>query len=395
MAEWPGIYATGTATVAAGGTAVTLQGAGNLVQAVRPGDRFGSHVGRPIRITSVAADKLTLAYPWPGPTQTAAPYEISFTPYDGGYRQALQTLLDRYGGGGVAALAELALSADQLLYSNGPGSLALSTFTALGRNLVAADDVNGVFDGLGLSDVIKDLLHDKDTAEALATLKAEGALSERSIVELASQISEAGQREIALYGGAGKTGKGQIMRDAGVSGTLRLNNPDGAAQVLGKSGYGVTVHEDGAVSAAKNPLLVANRNAGQEVLSQGFNYGVLPDSAGQIVANVGGWTFANPGNGYRGRAAYVPKAGHYRLSIRTYFYANMGGRRVTLSRNGATTNIFCQATGNNEGNLMAQNIMLLAKGDQLGFYISNADVTVYTGNGHTELTAEWIGELAA
>lgn len=93
MAEWPGIYRTGTASVEAGSKIVTFQSAGSLSQAVREGDRFGSHVGSPIRIAAIDGATATLAYPWAGPSQVAAPYEIAFTPYDSGYRQALQILL--------------------------------------------------------------------------------------------------------------------------------------------------------------------------------------------------------------------------------------------------------------------------------------------------------------
>ncbi|MBP0439423.1 hypothetical protein [Tianweitania sediminis] len=93
MADWPGIYNSGSATVEADGTTVVFQNAGNLAQAVRPGDRFGGHWGLLVRIASVSATTITLAAPWPGPSQTEEPYEIVFTPYDSGYRQALEILL--------------------------------------------------------------------------------------------------------------------------------------------------------------------------------------------------------------------------------------------------------------------------------------------------------------
>ncbi|MBP0438410.1 hypothetical protein [Tianweitania sediminis] len=93
MADWPGIYSTGSATVEEGGLTVTFQNAGNLVQAVRPGDRFGGHRGLLVRVAAVTATTVTLAAAWPGPGQIEAPYEITFTPYDSGYRQALEILL--------------------------------------------------------------------------------------------------------------------------------------------------------------------------------------------------------------------------------------------------------------------------------------------------------------
>ncbi|MDI7923414.1 hypothetical protein [Ferirhizobium litorale] len=69
-------YAVGTCTIAADETVVTGQGSSWLGK-IRPGDLFGTHVGEPVRIASVdSATQLTLAYPWPGASQTAAPYEI-------------------------------------------------------------------------------------------------------------------------------------------------------------------------------------------------------------------------------------------------------------------------------------------------------------------------------
>lgn len=138
MAIAPGIYNTGTATVASGGLTVSFQGAPTLQSKIRPGDRFGGHVGFGIRIAVVGTSTVTLAHPWPGPAQTAAPYEIVFTPYDLGYRQSIESLIDRYGSTAVAALAELVLTADKLPYGNGSDTMALTALTAKGREIIGA-----------------------------------------------------------------------------------------------------------------------------------------------------------------------------------------------------------------------------------------------------------------
>jgi len=100
-------YNTGTATVAANGTAVTGIGT-TWAGAVRKGDLFGAHKGDGIRILSVDSNTaLTLAYPWPGGAQTAAAYEIQRTPYDVGYLQAIEDMIRLYGEGNLPSLAAL------------------------------------------------------------------------------------------------------------------------------------------------------------------------------------------------------------------------------------------------------------------------------------------------
>ncbi|MDS1135557.1 hypothetical protein [Nitratireductor indicus] len=120
-----GFYNTGTASIAQGQTVVTGQGTAWL-QAVRSADDFGKHVGRPIPIASVDSDtQITLAYPWPGPTQAAAPYRISFTPYHVAYRQALQQIGKLLASGNVSALAGLEGAAGKVPLFTGPGVLDL------------------------------------------------------------------------------------------------------------------------------------------------------------------------------------------------------------------------------------------------------------------------------
>ena len=127
MAIAPGIYNTGTATVASGGLTVSFQGVANLQAAIRPGDRFGGHVGFGIRIAAVGTDTVTLAHPWPGAAQTAAPYEIVFTPYDLSYREELYEIIKRYGRGALPAMAELVGEDGAIPVFTGPQTMSLLT----------------------------------------------------------------------------------------------------------------------------------------------------------------------------------------------------------------------------------------------------------------------------
>lgn len=89
----PSHYNSGTATVAVGDTAVTGQNSFWL-DAVKPGDLFGTHRGIGVRIAAVNSDtSLTLAYPWPHLAQAAAPYEVQIIPDAGRSIEAIRRLL--------------------------------------------------------------------------------------------------------------------------------------------------------------------------------------------------------------------------------------------------------------------------------------------------------------
>lgn len=165
-----GIFNTGTATVAANGTTVTFQNAPNLQTAVRKGDRFGGHRGLGVRILAVGTNTVTLAAPWPGPAQTAAAYEIVFSPYDLNYRKEFYDIIERYGRGALPAMAELALVADTLPYGNGTGSMALTALTEFARTLLDDENAAAAQATLGGSAVGRSLFTAANAAAARAAL---------------------------------------------------------------------------------------------------------------------------------------------------------------------------------------------------------------------------------
>ncbi|WP_349366789.1 MAG: hypothetical protein ABL311_04700 [Nitratireductor rhodophyticola] len=150
-----GYYEAGTASVTQGETVVTGQGTA-WSQIVRPADDFGKHVGMPIPIASVDSDtQITLAYPWPGPTQAAAPYRVTFTPYHVAYRQALQEIGQLLSSGNVSALAALDGAADKLPMFTGPGALEL---------IAKQDLVNGVRFDVQVADLAGRAAYDNEAA---------------------------------------------------------------------------------------------------------------------------------------------------------------------------------------------------------------------------------------
>lgn len=149
MALAPAFYSTGTATVAANGTAVTGQGT-TWLNAVQPGDVFGTHKGFPIRIASVNSNtSLTLAFPWPGGAQSATAYEIMLVPDASRVMETSRQLLETLTNGNLASIAALTSAADKVPYYTGAGAAALADLKAKGRDIIAATDMLSLLTKLG------------------------------------------------------------------------------------------------------------------------------------------------------------------------------------------------------------------------------------------------------
>ncbi len=119
----PSTFRDGTATVANGGTVVTGQSV-LWLNDVLPGDFFGTHRGIPIRIATVDTNtQLTLAYPWPGATQTAAAYEIMLQSDNGRMQETSRELLTKMQSGTLDSLAGLSGNIGDVIAFSGPGVL--------------------------------------------------------------------------------------------------------------------------------------------------------------------------------------------------------------------------------------------------------------------------------
>ncbi|CDM57206.1 hypothetical protein LPU83_1534 [Rhizobium favelukesii] len=129
----PSSYKEGTVTIANGSTAVTgtntfwgdPNGEGNPIL---PGDWFGVHKGYAIRIASIEGNgALTLANPWPGPSQTDAAYEVMLQSDNARMATSTRQLLQQLMNGNIAAFTGLSGEPDTVPYFVGPGAMGLLT----------------------------------------------------------------------------------------------------------------------------------------------------------------------------------------------------------------------------------------------------------------------------
>lgn len=137
----PSVYREGTATVAANAVAVTGQGT-SWLNTILPGDFFGTHKGSPNRVSTVNSNtSLTLAYPWLGGAQAAAPYEIMYQSDSARMAEATRQLLEKLSSGNVEAFAGLAGVADRVPVFTGPGAMDLLAVGAKGRQMLTSADL--------------------------------------------------------------------------------------------------------------------------------------------------------------------------------------------------------------------------------------------------------------
>lgn len=149
-------YNTGTATVAVNSKTVTgtgtnwLSAVGGLT-AIKAGDKFGIHVGRPIIIASVDSNtQLTLEDNWPGPAQTNAAYRIELTNPDVIAVEALRRVLGSLSGGILYSVSQLTAAPNKALTIDENGAAALADLSPIGKSLIAALNSSAAYTALGV-----------------------------------------------------------------------------------------------------------------------------------------------------------------------------------------------------------------------------------------------------
>jgi len=148
-------YNTGTATVAANSKTVTGTGTNWLsvvggLTAIKAGDKFGIHVGRPIIIASVDSNtQLTLEDNWPGPAQTNAAYKIELTSPDVIAVEAMRRMLGSLSSGVLYGLSQLPSTPSKALTIDENGAAALADLSPFGESLIAALNSSAAYGVLG------------------------------------------------------------------------------------------------------------------------------------------------------------------------------------------------------------------------------------------------------
>lgn len=139
----------GTVTLTSGSANFTTSGAALSGVGIAAGDEIRLK-GWVATIAAVSGSNAgTLVEPWGQATQTAQPLRIRYAPDQSRVQASVIALINRLSGGNLDALVGLTLGANNLLYADGPGSLAQTPLTAFARSLLDDADAAAVYATLG------------------------------------------------------------------------------------------------------------------------------------------------------------------------------------------------------------------------------------------------------
>lgn len=204
-------YNTGTATVAVNSKTVTGTGTNWLsvvggLTAIKAGDKFGIHVGRPIIIASVDSNtQLTLEDNWPGPAQTNAAYRIELTNPDVIAVEALRRVLGSLSGGILYGVSQLTAAPNKALTIDETGAVALADLTTFGKSLIAALNSSAAYGALGVipNAQLPTRLRDLSTAVTDANAVLETGVYSVSTSTTGIPVAAAGVLDVKMYSTSG------------------------------------------------------------------------------------------------------------------------------------------------------------------------------------------------
>jgi hypothetical protein len=151
-------YTDGTITLTQGSSDFTTVGSALVAVDIRAGDTILIKGWSAVIASITGQNSGTLAEPWAQATQTDEPLRIRRAPIVSRLTAFVQNLLQRLDNGNLEALAALNLVGDQMIYSNGPGSLTTGPFKDFAKSFLGSVDSAAALDALGATDIGKLLI---------------------------------------------------------------------------------------------------------------------------------------------------------------------------------------------------------------------------------------------